>query len=399
MTDSIEIRKIWRRFCKNIPALASLIIIFLAFLVSVLAYLVAPDNTPDANTQYPEYALCPPGTRGNFLVFPADTLVRQRFFDKMAHGNKENRRLVPVLPETVSLRGDSVCWLSPGSPAMKGSTHLAAFFFPGADSISVSSDFYHFITHTGARMAVKKEDLSSKFLSEKLIESRLFLLGADKYGRCIYSRILLGFRVSLFVGLLAVFVSLTVGLILGLAGGYFGGRTDDLVMLMVNTVWSVPTLLLVFAVVLALGRGISVIFLAVGLTMWVDVARIVRGQTIAIRAQPFVEAARSMGAGHFRIILYHILPNLVGPVMVVSAGNFATSILVESGLSYLGFGVQPPAPSWGGMLSENYGYAIGGKPLLALAPALAIAIAVLAFNLLGNGLRDALDVKIRNSNH
>ncbi|MFM8488664.1 MAG: ABC transporter permease, partial [Bacteroidota bacterium] len=114
--------------------------------------------------------------------------------------------------------------------------------------------------------------------------------------------------------LLAVFVSLTVGLILGLAGGYFGGRTDDLVMLMVNTVWSVPTLLLVFAVVLALGRGISVIFLAVGLTMWVDVARIVRGQTIAIRSQPFVEAARSMGAGHFRIILYHILPNLVGPV-------------------------------------------------------------------------------------
>jgi len=160
-------------------------------------------------------------------------------------------------------------------------------------------------------------------------------------------------------------------------------------------VWSVPTLLLVFAVVLALGRGISVIFLAVGLTMWVDVARIVRGQTIAIRAQPFVEAARSMGMSHARIILYHILPNLVGPVMVVAAGNFATSILVESGLSYLGFGVQPPTPSWGGMLSENYGYAIGGKPLLALAPALAIAIAVLAFNLLGNGLRDALDVKIR----
>jgi peptide/nickel transport system permease protein len=248
-------------------------------------------------------------------------------------------------------------------------------------------------------MSVKKDVLLAKFNPGSLIESRMFLLGADKYGRCIYSRILLGFRVSLFVGLLAVVVSLTVGLTLGLAGGYFGGRTDDVVMLMVNTVWSVPTLLLVFAVVLALGRGISVIFLAVGLTMWVDVARVVRGQTIAIRAQPFVEAAKSMGMSHFRIILHHILPNLVGPVMVVSAGNFATSILVESGLSYLGFGVQPPAPSWGGMLSENYGYAIGGKPLLALAPALAIAIAVLAFNLLGNGLRDALDVKSDNSNH
>lgn len=399
MTDSTELRKIWRRFCRNIPALASLVIISLAFLVSVLAYLIAPDNTPDANAQFPEYALCPPGTRGSFLVFPADSSVQQTFFDKIIRGNRENRRLVPVLPGTVSLCGDSVCWLRPGSPARTGGTHLADLFFPGATNIKVSSDSCDFITPAGVRMSVKKDVLLAKFHPGSLIESRMFLLGADKYGRCIYSRILLGFRVSLFVGLLAVVVSLTVGLTLGLAGGYFGGRTDDVVMLMVNTVWSVPTLLLVFAVVLALGRGISVIFLAVGLTMWVDVARVVRGQTIAIRAQPFVEAAKSMGMSHFRIILHHILPNLVGPVMVVSAGNFATSILVESGLSYLGFGVQPPAPSWGGMLSENYGYAIGGKPLLALAPALAIAIAVLAFNLLGNGLRDALDVKSDNSNH
>lgn len=399
MANSTELRKIWRRFCKNTPALASLFIISSAFLVSVLAYLLAPDNSPNANAQFPEFALCPPGTRGNFLVFPADSRVQQHFLDKIAHGDSNKGRYVPVLPETVALCGDSVCWLRPGSPAASGSAHLIELFFPGADSITVSADSCSFLNGTGERVSVSKAVLTSMFRSETLFRSSVFPLGADKYGRCIYSRILLGFRVSLFVGLLAVFVSLTVGLTLGLAGGYFGGRTDDLVMLLVNTVWSVPTLLLVFAVVLALGRGISVIFLAVGLTMWVDVARIVRGQTMTIRAQPFVEAARSMGMGHFRIIVHHILPNLVGPVMVVAAGNFATSILVESGLSYLGFGVQPPAPSWGGMLSENYGYAIGGKPLLALAPALAIAIAVLAFNLLGNGLRDAFDVKSDNTNH
>lgn len=395
MAESTEIVKIWRRFCNNIPALLSLVTISVSFLVSVLAYVIAPDNSPDANAQFPEYALCAPGTRADFLVFPTDTRESQTFFDKITHGVSKNRRTVPVLPETVTLRGDSIFWIYPGSKPVEGGAHLVDFYFPGADSITISSDSCVFTTYTGERMSVSREVLSSKFRSGVFVESRVFLLGADKYGRCIYSRILLGFRVSLFVGLLAVFVSLTIGLTLGLAGGYFGGRADDMVMLLVNTVWSVPTLLLVFAVVLALGRGISVIFLAVGLTMWVDVARIVRGQTIAIRAQPFVEAARSMGMSHARIILYHILPNLVGPVMVVAAGNFATSILIESGLSYLGFGVQPPTPSWGGMLSENYGYAIGGKPLLALAPALAIAVAVLAFNLLGNGLRDALDVKIR----
>ena len=195
------------------------------------------------------------------------------------------------------------------------------------------------------------------------------------------------------MGGIAVLISLTIGLLVGALGGYFGGRIDDAVMLLVNTIWSIPTLLLVFAIVLALGRGIGIIFLAVGLTMWVDVARVVRGQVLALRDLPFVESAQGMGFSAGRIIFRHILPNLMGPVLVVAAGNFATAVLVESGLSYLGFGVQPPAPSWGTMLNENYGYALGGKPLLAIAPALAIAAMVLAFNLVGNGLRDALDVR------
>jgi peptide/nickel transport system permease protein len=200
-------------------------------------------------------------------------------------------------------------------------------------------------------------------------------------------------RISLLVGLIAVLISLTLGILLGAVAGYFGGKIDDIIMLIINTVWSIPTILLVFAIVLVFGRGIGIIFLAVGLTMWVDVARLVRGQVLSLKEMAFVEAAKSMGFNTVRILTRHILPNILGPVMVIAASNFATAILIESGLSYLGFGIQPPTPSWGTMLNENYGYAIGGKPFLSLIPALAIMLMVLAFNLVGNGFRDALDVK------
>jgi len=206
------------------------------------------------------------------------------------------------------------------------------------------------------------------------------------------SRLILGVRISLLVGLIAVLIALSIGISLGAMAGYFGGRLDDFILLLINTIWSIPTLLLVFAIVLALGRGIGIIFLAVGLTMWVDVARIVRGQVLALKEIQFVEAAQSMGFQSGRIIFKHILPNVLGPVMVIAASTFATAILIEAGLSYLGFGIQPPTPSWGTMLNENYGYAISGKPFLALIPAFAIMLLVLAFNLVGNGLRDAMDV-------
>ncbi|MEL6989066.1 MAG: ABC transporter permease, partial [Bacteroidota bacterium] len=240
-------------------------------------------------------------------------------------------------------------------------------------------------------------DLKSEKIHEMIkqyhIEDKLFYLGSDKYGRSVLSRLLLGIRVSLIVGFIAVIISLTLGIIIGAIGGYYGGSIDNFVMLLINTVWSIPTLLLVFAIVLALGRGVGIIFLAVGLTMWVEVARIVRGQVKYFKESQFIDAARSMAYSNWRIITKHILPNIIGPVLVIAAANFATAILIEAGLSYLGFGIRPPSPSLGNLLNENYGYALNGKAWLAIVPALTIMLLVLSFNILGNTLRDIFDVK------
>jgi peptide/nickel transport system permease protein len=220
-----------------------------------------------------------------------------------------------------------------------------------------------------------------------------FRLGTDKYGRDILSRLLVGVRVSLGVGLVTVIISLSIGVLLGALAGYFRGRTDDTIMWFINVIWSIPTLLLVFAITLVLGKGFWQVFVAIGLTMWVSVARLIRGQVLSVRELEYIEAAKALGFSHTRIILRHVLPNVMGPVMVVAASNFASAIVIEAGLSFLGVGVQPPQPSWGLMIKENYNFIITHNPMLALAPGFAIMLLVLAFNMLGNGLRDALQVK------
>ena len=189
-------------------------------------------------------------------------------------------------------------------------------------------------------------------------------------------------------------ISLVIGILLGALSGFFKGWVDNLIVWFINVVWSIPTLLLVIAITFALGKGFWQVFIAVGLTMWVEVARVVRGQILSIREKEFVEAGRALGFKNSRIIFRHILPNVMGAVIVISAANFASAILMEAGLSFLGIGVQPPMPSWGMMIKENYGYIILDAAYLAILPGLAIMIVVLAFMIMGNGLRDALDVKI-----
>ena len=227
----------------------------------------------------------------------------------------------------------------------------------------------------------------------QFIKAKKFYLGTDKYGRDLLSRMIIGMRISFFIGFIAVFISLIIGISIGAIAGYFGEKVDAFIMWLINITWSIPTLLLVIAITLALGKGFWQVFIAVGLTMWVEVARVVRGQIISAKEMQYVEAAKALGFSNFRVIFKHILPNIMAPVIVISAANFAGAILIESGLSFLGIGAQPPTPSWGAMIKDHYSYIILGKAYLAIIPGIAIMSLVMAFMLIGNAIRDALDVK------
>jgi peptide/nickel transport system permease protein len=239
---------------------------------------------------------------------------------------------------------------------------------------------------------IELSEFNSDFVSEHIYK-KTYWLGTDKYGRDLLSRMLIGLRISFSVGFISVFISLVLGIFLGSVSGYYGGKIDAAVMWLINVTWSIPTLLLVIAITLALGKGFWQVFIAVGLTMWVEVARVVRGQVMSVKSSQFVTAARALGFKNQRIIIKHILPNVLAPVIVISAANFAAAILIESGLSFLGIGAQPPTPSWGAMIKDHYSYIILGKAYLAIIPGLGIMSLVMAFMLMGNALRDALDVK------
>ena len=388
---------VWRRFRKDKMAMASLVVIVLFTLVAVMGYTITPDSTPYCNQQYLELAVQKPMSQARFLyVMKNERQEPTGFFHTMAYGRKLPYYAYPIYNYTFvedSIRVETYTGSVPNDGELKV-FHLpdVAFALDTDVPILAHNDVLTFKTIDGKTHTQTVKELQA-MVEQHCLPTRTFYLGTDRYGRDVLSQIMLGSRVSLSVGFIAIAIALLIGILLGAVAAYYGGWVDSVVMWFINVVWSIPTVLLVIAITFVLGKGFWQVFVAVGLTMWVDVARVVRGQVLSIREKEYVEASKALGFTAFRTITHHILPNIWGAVIVISASNFASAILLEAGLSFLGIGVQPPMPSWGTMVKENYGYILLDSAYLALLPGFAIMIIVLAFMLVGSGIRNALDIK------
>jgi len=339
-----------RTLAADAGGLWGLSVVAMALFMALFAYGLAADPSENANTIVPSIALRPPGFELDLLeIQPAPCGGLERLWK----GCPNAAQALPL--EAWETTEEGIRYRVVGSPPDEWRT--------------LGSNIPHRIVH------------------------RRFWMGTDRFGRDLFSRLLIGSRVSLSVGFVAVALSLLIGLPLGAWAGFKGGRTDAWISGLIQVVWSLPGLMLVIAVTLALGKGFWQVFVAVGLSMWVEVARIVRGEVMAEKQKEYVDAARVMGFGDRRILFGHIVPNVSAPLIVVSAANFASAILIESGLSFLGLGARPPIPTWGGIIKDHYAYLMMGKGWLALWPGLCLMSVVLAFMMLGNRLRDVLDVR------
>jgi peptide/nickel transport system permease protein len=364
-----------QRFKKNATGVISLVFILLCGLIALFAYFIIPDKTPYANTQILEISTQKPGFEVDMLLVPKQNSAEKKgFFAQMMNGQPSSYRQIPFDSLKIDKEKTVVYIFNPDKTTVINEETILNKELTSGKTFSSDEDATHYI-------------------NSNCVEHRKFILGTDQFGRDFLSRLLLGTRISFSVGFIAVFMSILIGILIGSLGGFFRGRVDDLMVWLINVVWSIPTLLIVIAITFVLGKGVVQVFIAVGLTMWVEVARVTRGQILSVRETTFVEAGKALGFNNIRIILKHIIPNIINPIIVISAANFASAILLEAGLSFLGIGVQPPMPSWGSMIKENYAYIILNDAYLAILPGIAIMILVLAFMLFGNALRDALDVK------
>lgn len=331
--------------------------------VAILGPFIRPDHTKHANDQHLQIAKQKPGFQVIMIKVKKPNFDTPSFWDKVTNYGWDNAYTEIPITEMITV-GDSI----------------------------------HIVEFSPYELRPEDQIRKSFAVADTQIpgdgpEIKGYLLGTDKLGRDLLSRLMGGTAISLSVGLIAVLISLLVGITLGAIAGYYRGWVDNVIMWLINVVWSIPTLLLVMAIVFAFGKGFEKVFIAVGLTMWVEVARIVRGQILSIREKEFIEACRALGYSNFRIIRKHILPNVLNPVIVISAANFSAAILIEAGLSFLGIGAQIPTPSWGNLIKEHYAFITTDYAYLALLPGVMIMLLVLSFMLVGNGLRDALDIR------
>lgn len=356
------LRLAWKKLLQNKIAVTGLFVIAVFLFVAAAGPILRPDSSTKANVQHLELARKSPGFSVQMLLLPNPRRSSPSFLHEFVYGFQPDFVEIPVANYSIT------------------ENEIEVEKYTGNDS------------NQGELLRFNSSDFES-FIESEIITRKTYWLGTDRYGRDMLSRLMGGTWISFTVGFISILISLFIGISLGAIAAYYGGRVDDLIMWFINVIWSIPTLLLVIAMTLALGKGFWQVFVAVGLTMWVEVARVVRGQVMSTKQMEFVEAGKSFGFTNARIIIRHILPNVTGPIIVISASNFAAAILIEAGLSFLGLGAQPPQATWGKMIAEHKGYIITGDAYLAIYPGIAICLLVLSFVLLGNGLRDAFDTK------
>ena len=345
-------------YSNNIGVLLSFSFVLFCLFISLFSYVFIPDSSRFSNQMHLPINSKSPGFKASFITIPNTNVNDQSFLSKLFTGNK--------YPDTEILISD-----------FKISQNSIRYSDFSNDRIIKSIPFTTF-----------PSNLSPDQIVNKFLIKRYYVFGTDNYGRDVFGRVMLGTRVSMSIGIIAVLISLLIGVFIGLISGYYGGLIDRILMMVINIFWSIPTLLLVIAFSLALGKGFWQVYLAVGLTMWVEVARVVRGQVISEKNKDYITATKVLGFSDTRIFFNHLLPNIIGPILIISAANFASAILIESGLSFLGIGTQPPVPSWGSMIKDNYQYIILGKAYLAIIPGTAIMLLVTSFMFLGNNLED-----------
>ncbi|MCS6988398.1 MAG: ABC transporter permease [Chloroherpetonaceae bacterium] len=362
----------WRAFKKRTIAVVAMCVIAALYGVALLAPMLSPYD-PNAQQDFIATALQPPGSALDCLFFKeAETqTIPLREGDDLA-----SRLANALIAQNYALR-------------LRGETERKLI----VNSYRIESD--NVVCKQGMReKTVPLSELKTNPDGSLVVEKRFYLMGTDQYGRDIFSRVIYGSRISLSIGFLVVAIAITLGMILGVVSGYFGGWVDNLIMRFVDVLIAFPSFFLILIIIASFGNSIYLIVLTISFTSWMGVSRLVRSQVLSLKEQEFIQAARALGLSNSRIIFKHLVPNSLTPVIIAATLRIGGIILTEAALSFLGLGVQPPTASWGNIINEGRDNLLNHW-WISTFPGLAIVLTVVSFNLLGDGVRDALDPRQR----